>query len=94
MRNNGSKGDGREHCMPVTKPVRTLTTTGHQSLVTWDLLPYYSHGHAQPSSHPLVSGANDEITLPIARPLVVRASGRSPNPWTATDADQPDRITG
>jgi DNA (cytosine-5)-methyltransferase 1 len=58
MRNNGSKGDGREHCMPVTKPVRTLTTTGHQSLVTWDLLvPYYSHGHAQPSSHPLVSGA-------------------------------------
>lgn len=36
MRNNGSKGDGAEMCTPVTEEMRTLTTTGHQSLVTWD----------------------------------------------------------
>jgi DNA (cytosine-5)-methyltransferase 1 len=54
MRNNGSKRDGREHCTPVTEPIRTQATTGHQSLVTWDLLvPYYSHGHAQPTALPM-----------------------------------------
>lgn len=36
MRNNGSKGDGAEMSTPVTEELRTLTTTGHQSLVTWD----------------------------------------------------------
>ena len=36
MRNNGSKGDGGEHCTPATDAMRTLTTTGHQSLVTWE----------------------------------------------------------
>ena len=34
MRNNGSTGDGREHCTPFHEPVRTITTKGHQSLVT------------------------------------------------------------
>jgi DNA (cytosine-5)-methyltransferase 1 len=54
MRNNGSKGDGREHCTPVTEPIRTLTTKGHQSLVAWDLLvPYYSKGRAQPPDLPM-----------------------------------------
>jgi DNA (cytosine-5)-methyltransferase 1 len=46
MRNNGSRGDGHEHCTPVTEPIRTLTT--------WDLLvPYYSNGHAQPPALPI-----------------------------------------
>jgi DNA (cytosine-5)-methyltransferase 1 len=54
MRNNGSKGDGREHCTPVTEPIRTLTTKGHQSLVSWDLLvPYYSNGRAHPATLPM-----------------------------------------
>ena len=35
MRNNGSKGDGGEHCTALDDAMRTLTTTGHQSLVTW-----------------------------------------------------------
>ena len=35
MRNNGSRGDGGEHCTPVDDVMRTLTTTGHQSLVQW-----------------------------------------------------------
>ena len=54
MRNNGSKGDGGEHCTPVTEPIRTLTTKGHQSLITWDLLvPYYSNGTAHPPTAPM-----------------------------------------
>ena len=35
MRNNGSRGTGGEHCTSLAEPVRTLTTAGHQSLVTW-----------------------------------------------------------
>lgn len=36
MRNNGSPGNGAEHCTPVTEPLRTMTTAGHQSVVTYD----------------------------------------------------------
>jgi DNA (cytosine-5)-methyltransferase 1 len=52
MRNNGSKGDGGEHCTTVGEPARTLTTAGHQSLVTWEhlLVPYYGNGTARPVS--------------------------------------------
>jgi DNA (cytosine-5)-methyltransferase 1 len=35
VRNNSSKGDGGEMCTPVVEPARTITTTGHQSLVGW-----------------------------------------------------------
>lgn len=35
MRNNGSKGTGAEHCTPIHEPLRTLTTAGHQSIVTF-----------------------------------------------------------
>jgi DNA (cytosine-5)-methyltransferase 1 len=41
MRNNGSRGDGGEHCTSLDDVMRTLTTAGHQSLVTWyDLFQY------------------------------------------------------
>ncbi|MFF9240060.1 DNA cytosine methyltransferase [Streptomyces sp. NPDC014801] len=55
MRNNGSKGDGREHCTTVEEPLRTLTTMGHQSLVTWEslLVPYYGNGTARPVREPV-----------------------------------------
>lgn len=33
MRNNSSKGDGAEMVTPVGEPTRTITTTGHQSLL-------------------------------------------------------------
>jgi DNA (cytosine-5)-methyltransferase 1 len=48
MRNNSSKG-------PATEPLRTLTTAGHQSLVTWDsiLVPYYTNGAARPVHEPV-----------------------------------------
>lgn len=34
MRNNSSQGDGAEMVTPVVEPLRTMTTTGHQSLLT------------------------------------------------------------
>jgi DNA (cytosine-5)-methyltransferase 1 len=34
VRHNSSKGDGGEMCTPATEPARTMTTTGHQSLVS------------------------------------------------------------
>ena len=35
VRHNSSKGDGGEMCTPTSEPVRTITTTGHQSVVGW-----------------------------------------------------------
>ena len=34
QRHNSSKGDGSEMLTPASEPIRTLTTTGHQSLIT------------------------------------------------------------
>lgn len=56
MRNNSSRsGPGGEHCTPVSEPVRTLTTTGHQSLITWEhlLVPYYGKGVARTVAEPV-----------------------------------------
>lgn len=56
MRNNGSKGDGGEHCTSFDEPLRTLTTAGHQSLVTAAetlLVPYYGKGNARPVGEPI-----------------------------------------
>ncbi|MCZ1006375.1 DNA cytosine methyltransferase [Streptomyces lydicus] len=55
MRNNSSKGNGGEHCTPAAEPFRTITTAGHQSLITWEhlLVPYYGNGQARPVSEPI-----------------------------------------
>lgn len=56
MRNNGSRsGPGGEHCTPPEEYFRTVTTAGHQSLVTWEhlLVPYYGNGTARPASEPV-----------------------------------------
>jgi site-specific DNA-cytosine methylase len=48
-RNNGSHGDGGEHNTSFGEPFRTLTTAGHQSVVTLPphmLVPYYRTGVA------------------------------------------------
>ncbi len=43
MRNNTARGDQGQMSTPVDEPLRTLTTTGNQSLIRWDhlLVPYY-----------------------------------------------------
>jgi DNA (cytosine-5)-methyltransferase 1 len=56
MRNNSSRtGDGGEHCTTAAEPLRTLTTAGHQSLVTWEhlLVPYYGTGTARTVAEPV-----------------------------------------
>lgn len=56
MRNNSSRsGDGGEHCTTAAEPLRTLTTAGHQSLVTWEhlLMPYYGNGTARTVAEPV-----------------------------------------
>lgn len=55
MRNNGSRGDGGEHCTGVDEPIRTLTTAGHQSLVSWEtlLVPYWGKGNTRPVGEPI-----------------------------------------
>lgn len=55
MRNNGSKGDGGEHCTSATDPMRTLTTAGHQSIITWEhlLVPYYGNSAAKTVREPV-----------------------------------------
>jgi len=55
MRNNSSRGARAEMSTPVEEPLRTLTTRGHQSLITSRalLLPYYSQGTARPVTQPV-----------------------------------------
>jgi DNA (cytosine-5)-methyltransferase 1 len=56
VRNNTPRGDAAQMCTPVTEELRTLTTTGHQSLVTYGqhlLVPYYGKGNARPASEPI-----------------------------------------
>lgn len=53
MRNNSSRGDGGEHCTPASEPMRTLTTAGHQSLVTWESLLVPAGGTWNDSAQPV-----------------------------------------
>lgn len=54
VRNNTARGDQGQMSTPAWEPLRTLTSAGHQSLVSWAhlLVPYYSNGTAQPVSEP------------------------------------------
>jgi DNA (cytosine-5)-methyltransferase 1 len=55
MRNNTARGDQGQMSTPATEPLRTLTSAGHQSLVSWAhlLVPYYGNAStAQPVSQP------------------------------------------
>ncbi|WP_433893063.1 DNA cytosine methyltransferase [Streptomyces sp. CA-111067] len=55
MRNNTPRGGAGQMCTGVDEPARTLTTAGHQSLVTWEhlLVPYYGNSTARPVSEPV-----------------------------------------
>lgn len=56
MRNNSSRsGPGGEHCTSASEHLRTVTTAGHQSLVTWEhlLVPYYGNGAAKTVREPV-----------------------------------------
>jgi len=55
MRNNTPHGNPAQMCTPATEHLRSVTTTGHQSLISWAhlLVPYYSTGHAQSVTEPV-----------------------------------------
>jgi DNA (cytosine-5)-methyltransferase 1 len=58
MRNNTTaRGDAGQMSTPVDEPVRTITTTGHQSLIRWDhlLVPYDRTGVARPVAEPMAT---------------------------------------
>ena len=59
MRNNTARGDSGHLSTPVSEPLRTLTTEGHQSLIAWEqaaghmLVPYYGTGSPLPAGDPV-----------------------------------------
>ncbi|TFV33193.1 DNA cytosine methyltransferase [Streptomyces sp. T1317-0309] len=55
MRNNTPNGDPAQMVTGADEPFRTMTTSGHQSLITADplLVPYYGNGQARPASEPV-----------------------------------------
>ncbi|MFD4315017.1 DNA cytosine methyltransferase [Streptomyces sp. NPDC058548] len=56
MRNNTPRGDAGQMSTGVDEPFRTMTTAGHQSLITPDkslLVPYYGNGQARPTGEPI-----------------------------------------
>lgn len=55
MRNNTPRGNPAQMCSPVTEWARTLTTEGHQSLISWAhlLVPYYGTGVAREVAEPI-----------------------------------------
>lgn len=86
MRNNTPRGDAAQMCTPATEPLRTLTTAGHQSLVTWPPLLVPSGGTwneaAQPVDEPMrtrTTRETDALLVPYygngtARPVAEPAS--------------------
>ncbi|HEY5834953.1 DNA cytosine methyltransferase [Streptomyces sp.] len=74
MRNNSSRsGPGGEHCTSAAEPLRTLTTAGHQSLVTWEhlLVPYYGNGTARPVTEPVGTlSTRDRYALVSGQPAI------------------------
>ncbi|MGQ4350495.1 DNA cytosine methyltransferase [Streptomyces sp. SAS_275] len=55
MRNNTPRGGPGQMSTPVSEPFRTMTTAGHQSLITWEhlLVPYYGNGTARTVNEPI-----------------------------------------
>jgi DNA (cytosine-5)-methyltransferase 1 len=55
MRNNTARGNPAQMCTPLDEPLRTITTAGHQSVVTWDprYLYAYDSGRVRSTYEPL-----------------------------------------
>ena len=67
MRNNSDRTDGAHMSTPTSEPIRTVTTTGHQSL----LVPYNGTGVARPVVEPLgTQPATDRWSLVDVEQLV------------------------
>ena len=83
MRNNTAKGDPSSLTTPVTEPARTMTTTGHQSL----LLPYYSQSQCQTVDVPIgTQSTRDTRALINAEELVDDCGFRMLEPYEVAAA--------
>lgn len=71
MRNNTPRGGPGQMSTPVSEPFRTMTTTGHQSLITWEhlLAPGYGNGQARPEPIGALT-ARDRYALVHGQPAV------------------------
>jgi DNA (cytosine-5)-methyltransferase 1 len=64
MRNNTPRGNPGQMCSPVGEPLRTLTASGQQSLLTWDHLA----GHGGALVVP-VEGRDGKAAVPASVPM-------------------------
>jgi DNA (cytosine-5)-methyltransferase 1 len=101
MRNNTARGDQGQMVTPVTEPARTMTTTGHQSL----LLPYYGTGQAQPVDRPVPTIPTrdrfalldpeevvDDCGFRMLEPHEIAAAMAFPEGYIPSDLTKKDRV--
>ena len=101
MRNNSTKSDAGYMTTPVSEPARTMTTTGHQSL----LLPYYGQSQAQPvdipigtqttrDTHALIDMAHvvDDCGFRMLEPYEVAAAMAFPEHYIPRDLSKKDQV--
>ena len=89
MRNNSSRGSGAEMSKTATQPLGTLTTAGHQSLISPPgshmLMEYYGNGQMHP-----VARAIPTISTTDRFAMVTTMRGTSPEHLAASNAPTSD----
>jgi DNA (cytosine-5)-methyltransferase 1 len=98
MRNNRG---GAEMVTPLDEPARTVTTTGHQSL----LMPYYGNGQPQPLDRPVPTVTTrdrcavidpdqvvDDCGFRMLEPHEIAAAMAFPDGYIPTDLTKKDRV--
>lgn len=101
MRNNTGRGNQGQMVTPATEPVRTVTTTGHQSL----LMPYYGTGQTQSTDKPIGTIPTrdrwalldpdqvvDECGFRMLEPHEIAAAMAFPDGYIPTDLTKRDRV--
>lgn len=101
MRNNTARGDQGQMITPVSEPARTMTTTGHQSL----LVPYNGKGQAKPVDEPLgtqptrdrwalvdVEAIVDDCGFRMLEPHEIELAMAFPGGYIPTDLSKKDRV--
>jgi DNA (cytosine-5)-methyltransferase 1 len=63
MRNNTARGDPGQMTTPVYEPIRTITTTGHQSLIRWDHMVYDYNARETSCLQPVATPLPTQTTI-------------------------------
>ena len=101
MRNNTARGDQGQMSTPTTEPARTITTTGHQSL----LMPYYGQSQPRPVTDPMPTVTTrdrcavidpdqivDDCGFRMLEPHEIAAAMAFPDGYIPTDLTKKDRV--